>query len=592
MLAGEFSLYLGKDNRLGYTDFIAEDTFYCILEIDEGYSKEEGKVLLSQLKEKSKKPIENLYAFEFFLSNSIKQANVPAHFSLAAMLRKGDVIYLKTVGLGQVFLSREGEFAKIIDSDNSASGQLKASDSFILTTARFTRLVGSEKQFKTLFSSGDIQQHVEDLQSQLEGQDDNGIIALFVSFRSPESQASVSSSSQEIEQKEPSVSQEMKRPFFLSNIARSFASLRNATQSPLRRLLTLAAVAIIFIILIWSVVLGYQRRSQSELYKKITASTQIIDHKLSQAEDVAAVNVANAVALIDQAKVELNNLKKEANGKNAKEISDLEKKIQQAEAAITKKENKEYSEFFDLTVDDKNASGDKIYLDKDTAVILDKKRAVLYTLSLTQKSLDSILVSGAKQATLVGKNQAGLLLYIPSAGVYVIDQDGKSKKVINNDLDWGKITDMKLYAGNIYLLDSNKSEVYKYLAVDTGYSSKSSYLKGQTVDLEESNSLAIDASVYIGFSDGLLKFTAGIADDFKTTFPDKTVNITRIYTDEDLQKVYAWDKSKGVIYVLGKSGVYERQIKSAVLSQATDFIVRDSKAYILSGPKIYTVSVE
>src|SRR5438270_12617061 len=110
MLLCQFSLYLGRENERGYTDFVAEDPFYCVIEIEEGYTKEQGKALIAIFKEKSKRPIESLYAFELLIADTLKVANVPTGISLAAYFRKGDMLYLKTMGGGQIFLNREGDF--------------------------------------------------------------------------------------------------------------------------------------------------------------------------------------------------------------------------------------------------------------------------------------------------------------------------------------------------------------------------------------------------------------------------------------------------------------------------------------------------
>ncbi len=593
MIPCQFSLYLGRESEKGYADFIAEDIFYCIVEIEEGFTKEQGKALAADLKERSKKSLENLYAFELLITDAIKHHNLPANFSLAAIYRKEDMIYLKTAGAGQIFLNREGEFARIIEKDNSASGHVKKSDFFILTTSRFTQLVGSEKQFKNIFTADNLEKNVEELTTRLENQESEGTVALFLLFTEREQAAQVATPTAVVQKAESPPAPQVKSPSFFSGIKNQIQLLQNrAKDSPLRRIFTIIFLIIIVGILIWSVILGVQRRNESELIKKIQASQEIIDHKLSQADDVAGLNSQSAVILITQARDELTQLKKAIGNRTFKEVSDLESKIKAEEQKVTKKEEKSYAEFFDLTVDDKNARGDKIFLDGDDALILDKKRGVVYVLSLSQKSLDSRTASGIKQATLVGKNNDLIYVYIPQSGVHSIDVDSKTKKVIDVDSDWGTIQALNMYGGNMYLLDSGKSDIYKYPTTDSGFGTKVSYLRGQSVDFKQSNSMAIDSSVYVGFSDGILKFTSGATDTFKTSFPEEGVNIVKVFTAEDLDNVYAWDKNKSVLYVLDKNGTYERQIKSDIFSKANDFVVSGDNAYVLTGSKIYTISVK
>ncbi|MBI3366204.1 hypothetical protein HY041_01075 [Candidatus Roizmanbacteria bacterium] len=104
--------------------------------------------------------------------------------------------------------------------------------------------------------------------------------------------------------------------------------------------------------------------------------------------------------------------------------------------------------------------------------------------------------------------------------------------------------------------------------------------------------MAIDSSVYVGFSDHVFKFTAGVQDEFKTTFPESNIHLSKVFTTKDLEKVYAWDKEKGSLYVLAKNGTYEREVYSSVLKQTNDLVIFANNAYLLSGSKIYVINVE
>jgi hypothetical protein len=174
--------------------------------------------------------------------------------------------------------------------------------------------------------------------------------------------------------------------------------------------------------------------------------------------------------------------------------------------------------------------------------------------------------------------------------VVTAPSEGKVKKVIEND-QWSKVVAIAVFNKNIYLLDQAADRIYKYTPTEGGYSKKEAYIKSGNADLSGATSLAIDGAVYVGGGDSIVKYLAGAPEDFPATFPEKNIAITKIFTAEDVDKVYAWDKSHGAIYVLGKSGIYERQVSAAILKNGTDFVVYKDKAYILAGAKIYTVSL-
>jgi hypothetical protein len=358
-----------------------------------------------------------------------------------------------------------------------------------------------------------------------------------------------------------------------------------------KKTFTLVAVFLILIILIWSVGLGYQRRKEVAAQKKIELVRQQILQKLDQAQEAAFLNISKSESLIGEAKDKVKGLRKEVGEKRLK-ISGLEKLIKEAENKIIKREEKSYEEFFDLTLDNKQAKGNKLYLDVDLMAIVDRGQGVIYTLSLSKKSLDKKSFNETKLAQLVASYRDELLFYHPDEGIYKINLEGKLKKAMEKDKDWGRIVDFWIYNGNIYLLDEERDEIYKYLVAEGGYSAKTSYFKGAAFGLKNANSLAIDSAVYVGFADHIFKFTAGVQDEFKTSFPAPSVNLTKVFTTKDLEKVYAWDKTKGSIYILGKNGTYEREINSSILSKAEDFAVYENAAYVLVGAKIYKIGLE
>ena len=199
-------------------------------------------------------------------------------------------------------------------------------------------------------------------------------------------------------------------------------------------------------------------------------------------------------------------------------------------------------------------------------------------------------LSEIKSANLVAGYEEEGFFYAKGSGVYRIDSDGKLKKIVDNDKDWGEIIDIYTYNGNIYLLDKGKDEVWKYLRGEDSYGNKSSYFEsGQAIDFSSINSLAIDGSLYLAGNSIIIKYTSGLRDGFKVDLPESKPNFDKVFTSKDLEKIYLWDKSKGTIYVLGKTGEYIEQVNSDILSKGNDFVVYKEEIYMLVGSKIYKI---
>ncbi len=597
MWQSQFAVYLGQENEAGFFGFIVapsdserENNFFLVLEAKTGLDKESGRQTLSAIKEKLLSwKINSLVDLEEFIAHQIKEENLPTGISLAAGYITDRVIYLKTVGEGKVFIKRGANFEKIIDGDKTASGYLKEGDFFIFTTNRFLQLFGEEKELKKVFDHKTPHQIIEDLSLQVKVSDDQGAIALFVKLNAEEDLLDEEKTEKSI------VSQPMvleRGRSFINNLYQKWQQSRLTDDK--KKTFTVIIAFILILVLFWSVGLGLTRRQESELNKKINRSQELITQKLEQAEEVAFFNLGRSQALIKEAQEELANLKKTVGSKKEDKIKEIEKMIKSQENKILKKEEKEGKEFFDLTIDNEKAEGDILYLDKENLIILDRKQGNIYRVSLLKKSIDKISHSQIKLAQLIAGYQEKIFFLVNGEGIYQVTGESKPKIIIKDDENsLGKIIDLWVYNGNIYLLDTEKDEIDKYLAAEDGYGSKSNYFKpGQGVDLSEANSLAIDGSIYIGFKDYLIKYTAGVGDDFKTSFPEKNININKIYTSKDLEKVYAWDKKKGVIYILSKNGSYERQIKSSILLKGTDLVVFENAAYVVIGEKIYQISLE
>lgn len=577
-----------QEESTGFVGFVAENNLYLVIKVTDGFPQEVGKKALRLFSDTLLQvKISNLASWELCLSDIIKKANLPANINLSAAYQKDKILYLKTIGEGIIFLKRGREFVKIIDGTKSASGFLEDNDFFVFTTKHTVGIFGSEDLFKKRISSKEPREAADEMTSESVKAGQTGFISLFIRFSRDYFEKE--ETTKEIPPLAPTKNLPSSFSLPLTNF---FSKIRQYSEkSGKRKTLTFIVVILILFVLIWSVGLGYKRRAEDERNKKITIAQELIVQKLNQAEDVAFLNLPRSMALLTEAKTELEKLKKEI-GEKRKEISGIELLIKEKENKIVKKEEKNYEEFFDLTIDNKNAVGDRIYLDSDVAGILDSANGNIYLLSLQKKSLEKRVSSEIKKANSIGLYQNRVVFYISGEGVYLFDDSDKVKKVIDNDKDWGDIIDIYMYNGNVYLLDRVKDQVYKYLVAEGGFSAKSSYFSQGQVSLKGANSLAIDSSIYIGFTDYVAKYTAGARDEFKTSFPEEDVFITKIFTSRDVEKVYAWSKKYGSIYILGKNGSYERQIKSSAIAKADDFVVFNNTAYLLVKEKIYKIGLE
>ena len=571
----QINFYLGKENATGFTGYLTENNFFLIIEIDQDYEKEKGNNLIFDIKQKlDSQALINLQQFEDFIQKIIIDNNLPTHFSLAAAFFKNNIIYLKTINNGKIFCKRDRQIVEIISGNQSASGYFKFNDIFVLTTKKFINKLEESKGINNFLQYRNANEIIEAITPVLKNNDDTGLISLFIQIKKEEQEEITSYYSKE------SFLLQLKKIFRINFTKLNFDS---------KRIITYFILLIIFFVFIWSVILGYQRRQEKTLNSRIEKVKKQVLDKLSQAEEVAFLNLGQARDLIKEANTQLNDLKKEIKKKNAK-IDQIEKMIIEKENQIIKKERKNYQEFYDLSLDRKEAYGDRFFLEDDNLFILDKKGGIIYKLSLEKKSLEKISHQKIKKAKMLASYNNKIYFFVDNEGIYEVGELEKINQVIKNDKDWGEIKDISAYNGNIYLLDVKKDEVYKYIPTETGFSEKNSYFsRGEAVDLNQAHSLTIDGSLYIGFSKFILKFITGVKESFKNNFPTDDFQIEKIYTNKEISNLYVWDKVNGSIYILTKDGEYQKQLNSGIINQSSDFVVYKNKLLFLRQNKIYII---
>src|SRR3989339_126464 len=573
MFKQDIGFYLGHEKPDGFSGLVDENNLFLTVEIETGITPDKGRELTAFIREKiTSIMIENLEQFDSFITNIIKEKNLPSGFSFSAGYLKGNIFYLKTVNQGKVYIRRNNKLVLLIENDETASGYIVEDDVYIFTFNKFMKLLEGEAGLDKKFDHRPISDIIDEITPELLEKDDGGTTALFIKLKKFEDELKSAND------------------FFEKPDGRAFTL--NLKDFYLRfgqqKTLTFITVFILGVILFWSVGLGYIRRSNENNQKKINMIRELVSQKLDKAEQVAFLNMSSALNLLSDSKIEVEKLKKEVGTKN-NQIQEIEKLISDKENKILKKEEKKYSEFFDLTIDNKNAKGDKLYLFNDRLLVLDKNNGVLFDFSLNNKSLDKDQAEELKKSVFIALFEEKKYFFIEGNGVYQI-VDGKVKKIIEKDNEWGKIIDLTVFNGNIYLLDQGKDEIWKYMKTEDGFGSKTSYFQqGQSVDLSQVTSFSIDGSVYLAGNSIMVKYTSGLRDEFKTDLPDGNVNMTKIFSSQDLEKVYGWNKSKGTVYIMGKNGSYQEQINSKILSTASDLVVYKDSVYVLLENKIYKI---
>jgi len=224
--------------------------------------------------------------------------------------------------------------------------------------------------------------------------------------------------------------------------------------------------------------------------------------------------------------------------------------------------------------------------------LLDENNTTAYMVTLSSKSIEKKNITPLSQQQKLLLNKNNLYLFNQSKGLWKAGE-GKNVQMVASASEWANITDLALYNGNLYMLDKGAMNIYKYnSAADQVVSTASAYLSKADA-LSQGISMAIDGSIYIALPQTVLKYTSGAGQDFPLAIPgDTSFQFTKILADKDTPHIVLWDKQKSLIFLVKKDGAFEQQFSAGVLRDASDIALYQSQLFVLSGTKVYSITLE
>ncbi|MBI4040148.1 hypothetical protein HY389_02230 [Candidatus Daviesbacteria bacterium] len=259
---------------------------------------------------------------------------------------------------------------------------------------------------------------------------------------------------------------------------------------------------------------------------------------------------------------------------------------------------KDFPTWLDLNLVKQGLSAQQLSLSLGNLLILDLDKKTLVEINLAKKS-NQLLAGVGDLGDARHSSLNGQLAFVYSQDKGVVRIDTGSQKVtqaVKPDSGWGKIADIDAFAGNVYLLDSLQSQIYKYLPVASGYSDKRSYFaSGTKPDLAGASRMQIDGSVWVLKNNQLFKYTQGSEDFFSVSGLDRGIQQAKsFFVSDETDNVYVLDSGNSRLLVFDKKGIFKAQYVGDKFKDSTDLVIdeADKKIYLLSGSKIYQIDLK
>ncbi len=227
----------------------------------------------------------------------------------------------------------------------------------------------------------------------------------------------------------------------------------------------------------------------------------------------------------------------------------------------------------------------------DNAAVVGKNGTSLTVVPLGGGTPRTVDLGGRRIAAVAALDDAAAIL--TDTGLATVAADGTLTAV-----DAGGTartgTGLAAFLGNLYVLDTAGTQIWKYSSTKTGFGAADAYLADST-DVADAVDLAIDGQVYVLSRDGTVtRLNRGKADSFALGgAPAPTSELTapkRLLTTTDSNTLFLLDGGRMLAYA--KSGQFSGQYAFDDLTDIDDAAVDEphKTAYILASGKLLKAS--
>lgn len=185
-------------------------------------------------------------------------------------------------------------------------------------------------------------------------------------------------------------------------------------------------------------------------------------------------------------------------------------------------------------------------------------------------------------AQFVTAGSGGIYGYHPQSGLWFYTLANASiERILTQEGQWGAVHGLSKYQENVYVLASEKNNIWKYIGIGGGNLSRGSTYFVDPVDISSVRGFAIDGHVYVLSSSGEVeKFLGGRRTDFSLhgIYPDLQ-NPQQIDTGVDFAHIYIRDGES--ILVFDTDGLYIRRF-SAPEGAMQHFSISSDESYVVA----------
>lgn len=509
--------------------------------------------------------------------------------SLILLVPVGAVLYVVLLGEGRILLKRGDHVSTLMDQPGAISGEVQEGDTLILMSRSVIRSLGHE-EINTLFDHSGAPAVAENMTLALhkhQGNPGGSALIFQVKGLTP------------VEAEEPLVSRtgiSAAGGAVFGRGKRVWQTIRHVRRRPM-----VLVTAIFILLFITSVILGIVKQTGQKIHDDVALVLTNAQYAFDEGVVLLALNPVKARERLTVARDALSPIREGLSPSSieGKAVAKLYKDVVDQLAVAMQVHRKEPVLFYDFSLLKAHAAISSLGQNSDAVALLDSRGPTVAILTIPAKN--GRVVGGGenyKDATFLTMHGDSVFVLVPG-GIHraTLRESKTTPFIVRKDEQWGNISSLVSYGGNLYLLDTGKSRIWKYVATEKGFSETREYLNPDTLpDLSLATGMAIDGGVWVGTKDGkILRFVQGREETFAARGVDPSLGKTLVVaTTEEDKNLYVLDSDNKRVVVMDKDGVYLAQYVWTGNLTPTQFVVSEKLTLmlLLADGKLYSVELK
>ena len=335
-----------------------------------------------------------------------------------------------------------------------------------------------------------------------------------------------------------------------------------------------------------------RNQEKQELGSERTKVIEKIRNDFEEAKALSALNPTRSRELLAGIKQAMEGLEEGKKSETLETVNSEWQQVWDEAAGITQIQTQE---LLDLGLVRDDMEGSRMVKSEEVLVVLDQLSGRVAEIN-TKTGAGKVIAGGDELAGAKGiAVYPGRILVLGSDAIWEVT-GGNVQSIIKEETVTTAI-EAQMWAGNIYVLTGGNGglEIRRYQAAGEGFGEGQPWLADETkITIPDGAGMAIDGSIWLAGGAEIYKFTRGVKDNFGTSgWDEPPQKIDGIYTDENAQNLYIWEKDKARVVVVNKEGEYQKQYKGDILGRAADLVFDEEgeTGYILADGKVWQMSL-